>query len=117
MHVADELQVTLLRCDISPQIPVMIYQEHILSDQYMIPWWIILIAILAGILILALLVYILWKVSSAMKCQQNMSCLSMRYCLQLQNQQEWGKCVGFKLFNIQAIQAHWKANTVYKADK
>ncbi|XP_031423123.1 integrin alpha-7 isoform X2 [Clupea harengus] len=47
--------------DVAAQIPVMIYQEHILSDQYMIPWWIILIAILAGILILALLVYILWK--------------------------------------------------------
>uniref|UniRef100_A0A8B9JB81 Integrin alpha-2 domain-containing protein n=1 Tax=Astyanax mexicanus TaxID=7994 RepID=A0A8B9JB81_ASTMX len=46
---------------LSPQVPVMIYPEHGLSDQYWIPWWIILIAILAGVLVLALLVCILWK--------------------------------------------------------
>lgn len=28
-----------------------------------VPWWIILVAVLAGILILALLVFLLWKVS------------------------------------------------------
>ncbi|XP_072237971.1 integrin alpha-7 isoform X2 [Leuresthes tenuis] len=43
------------------QIPVMIYPELGLADQYRIPWWIILIAILAGILLLTLLVCILWK--------------------------------------------------------
>uniref|UniRef100_A0A8D3BNJ5 Integrin alpha-2 domain-containing protein n=1 Tax=Scophthalmus maximus TaxID=52904 RepID=A0A8D3BNJ5_SCOMX len=32
-----------------------------LADQYRIPWWIILIAILAGILLLTLLVCLLWK--------------------------------------------------------
>uniref|UniRef100_A0AAR2JB23 Integrin alpha-2 domain-containing protein n=1 Tax=Pygocentrus nattereri TaxID=42514 RepID=A0AAR2JB23_PYGNA len=42
-------------------VPVMIYPEHGISDQYWIPWWIILIAILAGVLVLALLVCILWK--------------------------------------------------------
>uniref|UniRef100_A0A7N6BFZ2 Integrin alpha-2 domain-containing protein n=1 Tax=Anabas testudineus TaxID=64144 RepID=A0A7N6BFZ2_ANATE len=42
-------------------VPVMIYPEHGLADQYWIPWWIILIAILAGILLLTLLVCILWK--------------------------------------------------------
>ncbi|KAL2091463.1 hypothetical protein ACEWY4_013726 [Coilia grayii] len=47
--------------DTAAQIPVTIYPEHSLSDQYMIPWWIILIAILAGILVLALLVCIMWK--------------------------------------------------------
>uniref|UniRef100_A0AAY4EKU2 Integrin subunit alpha 7 n=1 Tax=Denticeps clupeoides TaxID=299321 RepID=A0AAY4EKU2_9TELE len=47
--------------DASAQIPVMIYPEHGLSDQYVIPWWIILVAVLAGILVLALLVCILWK--------------------------------------------------------
>uniref|UniRef100_A0AAY4EKN8 Integrin alpha-2 domain-containing protein n=1 Tax=Denticeps clupeoides TaxID=299321 RepID=A0AAY4EKN8_9TELE len=31
------------------------------SAQYVIPWWIILVAVLAGILVLALLVCILWK--------------------------------------------------------
>ncbi|KAM9758255.1 integrin alpha-7 isoform 2-T2 [Menidia menidia] len=43
------------------QIPVMIYPEPGLADQYWIPWWIILIAVLAGILLLTLLVCILWK--------------------------------------------------------
>uniref|UniRef100_A0A3B4UUS4 Integrin subunit alpha 7 n=1 Tax=Seriola dumerili TaxID=41447 RepID=A0A3B4UUS4_SERDU len=42
-------------------VPVMIYPEPGLADQYWIPWWIILIAILAGILLLTLLVCILWK--------------------------------------------------------
>ncbi|XP_062401785.1 integrin alpha-7 isoform X2 [Sardina pilchardus] len=43
------------------EVPVEIYPEHRLSDPYAIPWWIILIAILAGILVLALLVCLLWK--------------------------------------------------------
>ncbi|XP_041837357.1 integrin alpha-7 isoform X2 [Melanotaenia boesemani] len=47
--------------DAAAQIPVMIYPEPGLADQYWIPWWIILIAILAGILLLTLLVCILWK--------------------------------------------------------
>uniref|UniRef100_A0A3B5BAJ1 Integrin subunit alpha 7 n=1 Tax=Stegastes partitus TaxID=144197 RepID=A0A3B5BAJ1_9TELE len=42
-------------------VPVMIYPEPGLADQSWIPWWIILIAILAGILLLTLLVCILWK--------------------------------------------------------
>uniref|UniRef100_A0A8C5DQ95 Integrin alpha-2 domain-containing protein n=1 Tax=Gouania willdenowi TaxID=441366 RepID=A0A8C5DQ95_GOUWI len=46
---------------ISFQVSVMIYPEPGLVDQYWIPWWIILIAILAGILLLTLLVGILWK--------------------------------------------------------
>lgn len=44
------------------QVSVMIYPEHGVTDQYWIPWWIILIAILAGVLLLALLVLMLWKV-------------------------------------------------------
>lgn len=40
----------------------MIYPEPGLVDQYSIPWWIFLVAILAGILLLTLLVCILWKV-------------------------------------------------------
>ncbi|KAJ8259545.1 hypothetical protein GJAV_G00170680 [Gymnothorax javanicus] len=47
--------------DAVAQVPVMIYPEHTLADQYWIPWWIILIAVLAGMLVLALLVCILWK--------------------------------------------------------
>ncbi|XP_037629562.1 integrin alpha-7 isoform X1 [Sebastes umbrosus] len=47
--------------DAAAQVPVMIYPEPGLVDQYLIPWWIILIAVLAGILLLTLLVCILWK--------------------------------------------------------
>nr|XP_020451271.1 integrin alpha-7 isoform X2 [Monopterus albus] len=47
--------------DAAAQVPVMIYPEPGLADQYQIPWWIILIAVLAGILLLTLLVCILWK--------------------------------------------------------
>uniref|UniRef100_A0A8C8HRC2 Integrin alpha-2 domain-containing protein n=1 Tax=Oncorhynchus tshawytscha TaxID=74940 RepID=A0A8C8HRC2_ONCTS len=47
--------------DAAAQIPVMIYPEVGLTAQYWIPWWWILIAILAGILVLSLLVCILWK--------------------------------------------------------
>ncbi|MGH0148112.1 UNVERIFIED_CONTAM: hypothetical protein FKN15_046337 [Acipenser sinensis] len=42
-------------------ISVMVYPEHAVSDHTGVPWWIILIAILAGILMLALLVCLLWK--------------------------------------------------------
>uniref|UniRef100_A0A3Q4M8H6 Integrin subunit alpha 7 n=1 Tax=Neolamprologus brichardi TaxID=32507 RepID=A0A3Q4M8H6_NEOBR len=45
----------------SEQRVMMIYPEHGVTDQYWIPWWIILIAILAGVLLLALLVLMLWK--------------------------------------------------------
>ncbi|XP_074526414.1 integrin alpha-7 isoform X2 [Halichoeres trimaculatus] len=51
----------LILKDASAQIPVTIYPEPGLTDQYWIPWWIILIAVLAGILLLTLLVCILWK--------------------------------------------------------
>ncbi|XP_060899177.1 integrin alpha-7 isoform X1 [Labrus mixtus] len=47
--------------DAAAQVPVMIYPEPGLTDQYWIPWWIILIAVLAGILLLTLLVCLLWK--------------------------------------------------------
>nr|XP_046168297.1 integrin alpha-7 [Oncorhynchus gorbuscha] len=47
--------------DAAAQIPVMIYPEVGLTAQYWIPWWWILIAILAGILVLSLMVFILWK--------------------------------------------------------
>ncbi|KAK1799819.1 hypothetical protein P4O66_006347 [Electrophorus voltai] len=58
--VKSSLKHLVLR-DAAAQVSVMIYPEHGPSDQYSIPWWIILIAFLAGILVLALLVCILWK--------------------------------------------------------
>ncbi|XP_015199723.2 integrin alpha-7 isoform X2 [Lepisosteus oculatus] len=51
----------LMLRDAASEIPLRIYPEHGISDQYGIPWWIILIAVLAGILVLALLVCLLWK--------------------------------------------------------
>ncbi|XP_053171229.1 integrin alpha-7 isoform X2 [Scomber japonicus] len=51
----------LLLKDAAAQVPVMIYPEPGLADQYSIPWWIIAIAILLGILLLTVLVYILFK--------------------------------------------------------
>ncbi|KAM8914027.1 integrin alpha-7 isoform 2-T2 [Spinachia spinachia] len=51
----------LILKDAAAQVQVMIYPEPGLVDQYWIPWWIILIAVLAGILLLTLLVCILWK--------------------------------------------------------
>lgn len=45
------------------QIPVMIYPEPGLADQDLIPWWIIPIAALAGMLLLTLLVLLLWAVN------------------------------------------------------
>ncbi|KAK9966085.1 hypothetical protein ABG768_003215 [Culter alburnus] len=47
--------------DAATQVSVMIYPEIGLSDQHGIPWWIILIAVLAGVIVLALLVCVLWK--------------------------------------------------------
>ncbi|KAK7128255.1 hypothetical protein R3I93_020759 [Phoxinus phoxinus] len=47
--------------DAATQVSVMIYPEHGLADQHSIPWWIILIAVLAGVIVLALLVCVLWK--------------------------------------------------------
>ncbi|XP_043939663.1 integrin alpha-7 isoform X2 [Protopterus annectens] len=43
------------------QIPVSIYPEPERAEYVGVPWWIILIAVLAGILMLALLVLLLWK--------------------------------------------------------
>ncbi|XP_018102878.1 integrin alpha-7 isoform X1 [Xenopus laevis] len=47
--------------DATTQINVMLYSEYSVAALAGIPWWIILIAVLAGILLLALLVFILWK--------------------------------------------------------
>ncbi|XP_029450544.1 integrin alpha-7 isoform X2 [Rhinatrema bivittatum] len=47
--------------DATAQIPVVIYSDPGAAEHGGIPWWIILIAVWAGILMLALLVLILWK--------------------------------------------------------
>ncbi|KAM4794721.1 integrin alpha-7 isoform 2-T3 [Rhinophrynus dorsalis] len=47
--------------DATTQIGVMLYSDLGVAVLGGIPWWIILIAVLAGILLLLLLVFILWK--------------------------------------------------------
>ncbi|XP_054859418.1 integrin alpha-7 isoform X1 [Eublepharis macularius] len=47
--------------DSTTQIPVTVYLDPSVAVARGVPWWIILIAILAGILVLGLLVSILWK--------------------------------------------------------
>ncbi|MEE6471377.1 hypothetical protein FKM82_009257 [Ascaphus truei] len=47
--------------DATTQVAVMLYSDLGVAVLGGIPWWIILIAVLAGILLLALLVLILWK--------------------------------------------------------
>ncbi|XP_016850467.1 integrin alpha-7 isoform X1 [Anolis carolinensis] len=51
----------LILKDATAQIPVTVYLDPIVALARGIPWWIILIAVLAGILVLGLLVSILWK--------------------------------------------------------
>nr|XP_042713304.1 integrin alpha-7 isoform X6 [Chrysemys picta bellii] len=48
--------------DAATQIPVTIYLDPSAAVPRGVPWWIILIAVLAGILVLGLLVSVLWKV-------------------------------------------------------
>ncbi|XP_063149614.1 integrin alpha-7 isoform X3 [Candoia aspera] len=47
--------------DATTQIPVTVYLDPAVALTRGVPWWIILIAVLAGILVLGLLVSILWK--------------------------------------------------------
>ncbi|XP_053868548.1 integrin alpha-7 isoform X3 [Malaclemys terrapin pileata] len=48
--------------DAATQIPVTIYLDPSAAVPRGVPWWIILIAVLAGVLVLGLLVSVLWKV-------------------------------------------------------
>ncbi|XP_068937411.1 integrin alpha-7 [Petaurus breviceps papuanus] len=48
--------------DFSTQIPVAVYLDPMAVVAGGVPWWVILLAVLAGILVLALLVLLMWKV-------------------------------------------------------
>lgn len=43
------------------QVRVTVFPSKTIAQYSGVPWWIILVAILAGILMLALLVFLLWK--------------------------------------------------------
>ncbi|XP_031205219.1 integrin alpha-7 isoform X2 [Mastomys coucha] len=47
--------------DASTVIPVMVYLDPMAVVAEGVPWWVILLAVLAGLLVLALLVLLLWK--------------------------------------------------------
>ncbi|XP_004380022.1 integrin alpha-7 isoform X1 [Trichechus manatus latirostris] len=51
----------LLLKDASTVIPVMVYLDPVAVVAEGVPWWVILLAILAGLLVLALLVLLMWK--------------------------------------------------------
>ncbi|XP_077655117.1 integrin alpha-7 isoform X4 [Urocitellus parryii] len=51
----------LLLKDASTVIPVMVYLDPMAVVAEGVPWWVILLAVLAGLLVLALLVLLLWK--------------------------------------------------------
>lgn len=55
------MRLTTLPC--SCQVRVTVSPESTVAQHGGVPWWIILVAVLAGVLILALLVFLLWKVS------------------------------------------------------
>ncbi|XP_073772259.1 integrin alpha-7 isoform X2 [Danio rerio] len=72
--------------DSSTQVSVMIYPEIGLSDQYGVPWWIILIAVLAGVLVLALLVCLLWKCGFFKRAERQPQYETEYHCAHLQQQ-------------------------------
>ncbi|XP_025903152.1 integrin alpha-7 [Nothoprocta perdicaria] len=47
--------------DASTQIPVSVYLDPGAAVAGGVPWWVIVLAVLAGVLVLALLVFVLWK--------------------------------------------------------
>ncbi|XP_054446961.1 integrin alpha-7 isoform X2 [Pteronotus mesoamericanus] len=51
----------LLLTDASTVIPVMVYLDPVAVVAEGVPWWVILLAVLAGLLVLALLVLLMWK--------------------------------------------------------
>ncbi|KAM5287948.1 integrin alpha-7 [Ctenodactylus gundi] len=58
--VRSSIKNLLLRDD-STVIPVMVYLDPMAVVAEGVPWWVILLAVLAGLLVLALLVLLLWK--------------------------------------------------------
>ncbi|XP_032730268.1 integrin alpha-7 isoform X4 [Lontra canadensis] len=58
--VKSSIKNLLLR-DASTVIPVMVYLDPVAVVSEGVPWWVILLAVLAGLLVLALLVLLMWK--------------------------------------------------------
>ncbi|CAK6954171.1 integrin alpha-6 [Scomber scombrus] len=54
-----------------PNVVLMVSPEKAVAQHVGVPWWIILVAVLAGILILVLLVYLLWKCGFFKRAKQD----------------------------------------------
>ncbi|XP_056653948.1 integrin alpha-7 isoform X1 [Monodelphis domestica] len=59
--IKSSIQNLVLR-DSYTEIPVAVYLDPMAVEAGGVPWWVILLAVLAGILVLALLVLLMWKV-------------------------------------------------------
>ncbi|XP_027450733.1 integrin alpha-7 isoform X1 [Zalophus californianus] len=59
----------LLLRDASTVIPVMVYLDPVAVAAEGAPWWVILLAVLAGLLVLALLVLLMWKMGFFKRAQ------------------------------------------------
>ncbi|XP_036108260.1 integrin alpha-7 isoform X4 [Molossus molossus] len=70
--VKSSIKNLLLR-DASTVIPVMVYLDPVAVVAEGVPWWIILLAVLAGLLVLALLVLLMWKCGFFRRSSQNSS--------------------------------------------
>ncbi|KAG7464019.1 hypothetical protein MATL_G00182810 [Megalops atlanticus] len=57
------------------QVRVTVFPEKSVAQYSGVPWWVILVAILAGILMLALLVFLLWKCGFFKRAKKDHSCL------------------------------------------
>ncbi|XP_006897722.1 PREDICTED: integrin alpha-7 isoform X2 [Elephantulus edwardii] len=59
----------LMLKDASTVIPVMVYLDPVAVVAEGVPWWVILLAVLAGLLVLALLVLLMWKMGFFKRAQ------------------------------------------------
>ncbi|XP_069441181.1 integrin alpha-7 isoform X7 [Ovis canadensis] len=70
--VKSSIKNLLLR-DASTVIPVMVYLDPSAVAAEGVPWWVILLAVLAGLLVLALLVLLMWKCGFFRRSSQSSS--------------------------------------------
>ncbi|XP_070226436.1 integrin alpha-7 isoform X2 [Bos mutus] len=70
--VKSSIKNLLLR-DASTVIPVMVYLDPAAVAAEGVPWWVILLAVLAGLLVLALLVLLMWKCGFFRRSSQSSS--------------------------------------------
>ncbi|XP_065791045.1 integrin alpha-7 isoform X2 [Muntiacus reevesi] len=70
--VKSSIKNLLLR-DASTVIPVMVYLDPAAVLAEGVPWWVILLAVLAGLLVLALLVLLMWKCGFFRRSSQSSS--------------------------------------------